>query len=89
MAFHDVAPQAPVHVLIVPKAHTENLVTAGAWDDPILSHLLRTAAKIACDLSIDQSGFRVVSNCGVDGCQSVPHLHFHLLGGMKLSGSMV
>ena len=89
LAFYDTAPQAPVHVLIVPKAHTESLVTAAELDDQLLSHLLRTAAEVARTLSIDGSGFRIVSNCGAHGCQSVPHLHIHLLGGKQLSGSMV
>ena len=89
LAFYDTAPQAPVHVLIVPKAHTESLVTASALDDQLLSHLLRTAAEVARTLSVDQSGFRIVSNCGTFGCQTVPHLHIHVLGGKQLSGEMV
>ncbi len=89
LAFYDVSPQAPVHVLIVPKRHAQNLVDARDLDDGTLSGLLRAAADIAVTLGLDKSGFRVVSNCGPDACQSVEHLHIHLLGGEKMSGKMV
>lgn len=89
LAFHDISPQAPVHVLIIPKRHTENLLTLTELDDALLSHLLRTAALVAEKLGVDKSGFRIVSNCGADACQTVPHVHIHLLGGRQLSGAMV
>lgn len=89
LAFHDVSPQAPVHVLVIPKRHTENLLKARAMDDALLARLLRTAAEVAILTKIDQTGFRIVSNCGADACQSVQHLHMHVLGGKQLSGEMV
>ena len=88
LAFYDVAPQAPVHVLIVPKAHSQDLLDSRALDDALLAHLLRTAAEVAVMLGLDMTGFRIVSNCGEDGRQSVKHLHIHLLGGQKLSERM-
>lgn len=88
VAFHDLAPQAPVHVLIIPKAHASNLILAQAMDDALLAHLLRTAAKVAALLGIDESGFRIVSNCGPDARQSVAHLHIHVLGGKQLPAEM-
>lgn len=88
LAFHDLAPQAPVHVLIVPKAHAADLLEAREMDDALLAHMLRTAANLAETLGLSQSGFRVISNCGPDARQSVPHLHIHLLGGRQLSPEM-
>ncbi len=89
IAFHDLAPQAPVHVLIIPKRHAANLLEAREMEDELLAHLMRTAASVAQQLGIAGSGFRIVSNCGADACQSVQHLHVHLLGGRQLSGEMV
>lgn len=88
LALYDVNPQAPVHVLIIPKDHCKNLVDAREMGDDFLAHLLRTAAEVAITLGLDTTGFRIVSNCGADACQTVPHLHIHLLGGGRLSGTM-
>ena len=85
IAFNDLNPQAPVHVLIVPKAHFANLNEADDMSEALLAHLLRTASHVAKRLGLDKSGYRVVSNCGADACQSVQHLHIHLLGGAKLA----
>lgn len=87
-AFRDIAPQAKVHVLVIPKKHVPDLTAAANEDDALLSGLLRTAAAVAEKEGIAASGYRVVSNCGSDACQSVPHLHLHVLGGKQLSGAM-
>ena len=88
VAFNDLNPQAPVHVLIVPKAHYANLNEAGGMPEALLAALLRAASRIAAQLGLDKSGYRIVSNCGLDACQSVQHLHIHLLGGAKLAEKM-
>lgn len=88
IAFNDLNPQAPVHVLIVPKEHFANLNEADDMSEALLAHLLRTASHVAKRLGLDKSGYRVVSNCGADACQSVQHLHIHLLGGAKLADKM-
>ena len=88
VAFNDLNPQAPVHVLIVPKAHYANLNEAGGIPEALLAALLRAASRIAAQLGLDKSGYRIVSNCGPDACQSVQHLHIHLLGGAKLAEKM-
>lgn len=88
VAFNDLNPQAPVHVLIVPKAHYANLNEAGDMSEALLAALLRAASRIAAQLGLDKSGYRIVSNCGPDACQSVQHLHIHLLGGAKLAEKM-
>ena len=88
VAFNDLNPQAPVHVLIVPKAHYANLNEAGGMPEALLAALLRAASRIAAQLGLDKSGYRIVSNCGPDACQSVQHLHIHLMGGAKLAEKM-
>ncbi|NLC32644.1 MAG: histidine triad nucleotide-binding protein [Clostridiales bacterium] len=87
-ALRDINPQSPVHVLILPKQHVSGLDTLSDLDDLQLSCCLRAAQKIAEQEGIAKSGYRLVSNCGADACQSVAHLHFHLLGGRKLSEMM-
>ena len=84
IAFHDVAPQAPVHVLLIPKKEVVNVAGLTESDRELAGHLLLTAGKIARELGIDQSGYRVVANCGRDGGQSVDHLHLHILAGRQL-----
>jgi histidine triad (HIT) family protein len=80
LAFHDVNPQAPTHVLVVPKKEIESLDRLGAEDQMLLGHLLLVVRRLAEQLGL-KGGYRVVANCGPDGGQSVEHLHFHLLGG--------
>ena len=87
-AFHDINPQAPVHALVVSKRHTADLAHHTELTDAELAACLRTAAKVAALLGIDQSGYRVVNNCGADACQTVHHVHFHVIGGNKLSERM-
>jgi histidine triad (HIT) family protein len=84
LAFHDVNPQAPVHVLIVPKRVIPRLNDAAAQDEPILGKLLLTAKKVASDLGLT-NGYRVVINSGPDAGESVPHLHVHVLGKRALA----
>jgi histidine triad (HIT) family protein len=85
IAFHDVNPQAPVHVLIVPKRVIPRLSQANESDRELLGKLLLTAAKVARDLGVSESGYRVVINNGPDGGETVPHLHVHLLGKRTLA----
>lgn len=85
IAFHDISPQAPVHVLVVPKQHIPRVAEASATDQSVLGHLLLTAASVAKKLGLEQSGFRVVINNGRDGGETVPHLHVHVLGGRPLA----
>jgi len=85
IAFHDVNPQAPVHVLIVPKRVVPRLAEAKQSDQPILGKLLLTAAKLARELGVSESGYRVVINSGSDAGETVPHLHVHLLGKRALA----
>jgi len=83
LAFHDVAPQAPVHVLVIPKRPIESLAEATPDDAALLGHLVIVATGIARKLGLG-TGYRLVVNCGPDGGQSVDHLHVHLLGGRRL-----
>lgn len=83
LAFHDVAPQAPVHVLVVPKRPIESLAAVSDGDVGLLGHLVFVATRVARDLGL-ADGYRLVVNCGRDGGQSVDHLHVHLLGGRPL-----
>lgn len=84
LAFRDVTPQAPTHILIVPKKPLANLLDAGGEDTLLLGQLMQAAAQVARMLGLDKTGFRVVVNVGPDGGQSVDHLHLHLLGGRTL-----
>ena len=88
LAFRDIAPQAPVHVLVIPKKHVSGWYDAKDEDDAQLAHLMRAAATVARMEGIVESGFRVVSNCGADAQQTVKHLHLHVLGGRAMEGQM-
>lgn len=88
VAFPDINPVAPVHVLIVPKEHMINLNDAGPKDVTLLGKMLRLAARIANDKGVAESGYRVVINNGDDGGQVVQHLHIHLIGGRALDHKM-
>ncbi len=87
-AFRDIAPQAPVHVLLVPKRHIAGLNDTEAMPDAELACCLKAAKLIARQEGIADSGYRLLSNCGPHACQSVQHLHFHILGGRQLSDQM-
>lgn len=84
-AFRDINPQAPVHVLLVPKKHMRNILEC---DGETAQALVRAIGEVARLEGLKENGFRVVSNCGKHGCQSVEHLHIHLLGGDQLSERM-
>ena len=87
VAFHDIDPKAPVHVLVIPTRHVPSVRDAdGADGKAMLGRLLQFAAEVAGELGLDERGYRIVTNTGPDARQSVDHLHFHLLGGRKLGG---
>lgn len=88
VAFRDIQPQAPVHVLIVPRVHVSGLDGLDGLSDKALAACLRAATVIAGTEGVAFSGYRLVSNVGSHGCQSVRHLHFHLLGGRHLKETM-
>ena len=83
VAFRDIDPKAPVHVLVIPRQHLTSLATAE--DEEVLGQLLMLAAKVARTEGISESGYRVVANTGPDGGQSVDHLHFHVIGGRRMT----
>ena len=83
VAFVDINPQAPKHILLIPRQHIASMADITLEDGSILARLFITAQKLAHEMSIDESGYRFVSNVGPDSGQSVFHLHFHLLGGRK------
>ena len=87
-AFWDIHPQTPVHVLVISKKHVKDILEAGELADHELAALLRASAKVAKLTGINESGFRVITNCGPDACQSVPHVHLHVLGGQKMPETM-
>ena len=84
LAFHDINPQAPFHVLIIPKKHIESVGTLTPDDSAALCRMFEVAGRLAKELGIDRDGYRVVSNVGAFGQQSVPHLHLHLIGGRQM-----
>jgi len=85
LAFHDVAPQAPVHILVIPKKEIARVGAATAADETLLGHLVFVAQAVAKEQGLGDSGFRLVINNGRDGGESVPHLHVHVLGGRALA----
>ena len=84
VAFRDIHPVAPTHVLIVPKKHIPDLIHLSEADLPIITRMVKAANQLAKQEGISQSGYRLVINCGTDAGQVVPHLHMHLLGGRRL-----
>ncbi len=84
IAFHDLFPQAPLHVLVIPKQHYATLNDVPAADSALLGEMLATATQLAGELGVADSGYRVVMNCNGDGGQSVYHIHLHLLAGRQL-----
>ena len=87
-AFHDIAPQAPVHVLVIPKEHIASANGIDAGNCSIVGHIFSVIPMIAAELGL-ADGYRVITNIGENGCQSVKHLHFHILGGKKLAEQIV
>ena len=88
LAFRDINPQAPVHILVVPKEHLISAADITEQNSAIVAHCFEVIAKIARQEGLTK-GFRVINNCGEDGGQTVPHLHFHILAGTKLGEKMV
>ncbi len=84
LAFCDIDPQAPTHVLIIPKAHIASAAAVTAENSAVVAHIFELVGKLAADLGLDD-GFRLVSNVGASAGQTVPHLHFHLLGGRDMT----
>ncbi len=82
-AFHDIAPQAPTHFLVIPKTHIPSCAAVTADDADLVGHIFTVIAKVAKELGLES--FRVVSNCGEQAGQSVPHLHFHVLAGRDMT----
>ncbi len=87
-AFHDISPMAPVHVLVIPKAHIACMDDVNEDNSENVKAVFEAIPKVAKLLGLE-NGYRVISNCKQDGCQSVMHLHFHILGGTKLPEKMV
>ena len=85
LAFNDINPQAPMHVLVIPKKPIPRIAEAEPEDHQVLGHLLLKAREIADDLGLHENGFRLVINNGKDGGESVPHLHLHILGGRSMA----
>lgn len=83
IAFYDIDPKAPVHVLIIPKKHISSVAAAGEQDFALIAHMVKVAQQLSKELGLD-NGFRLVVNTGRDGGQSVDHLHIHLLGGRAM-----
>ena len=87
LAFRDIAPMAPTHILVIPKVHIPDLDGVTAENSPVVAHIFEVIPQIAKAEGLDR-GYRVVSNCGADAGQTVPHLHFHILGGRQLTLEM-
>ncbi len=88
IAFRDINPQAPVHLLIIPKRHIPSLTHLSEADSPLIGHMVNTANQLAKREGVFETGYRLVVNSGEEGGQLVPHLHMHLLGGRRLSGGL-
>ena len=84
LAFKDINPLAPVHILVIPKQHIESAQEVNSGNSQMIAHIFEKIPYIAREAGIADSGYRVISNVGGDGGQVVPHLHFHILGGRKL-----
>ena len=89
LAFEDIAPQAPVHIVVIPKKHIAKITEIEKEDETLIGKIYSVINKIAREKQIAEEGFRVIINCGENGGQEVNHIHFHLLGGKKLSGKIV
>jgi histidine triad (HIT) family protein len=84
VAFHDANPQAPSHLLIIPRKHIASVCDISDGDEPLVGHIVRIAAQLATEQGLAGRGFRLVANCGPEAGQSVDHMHFHLLGGRPM-----
>ncbi|MCI9177605.1 MAG: histidine triad nucleotide-binding protein [Clostridia bacterium] len=89
IAFEDIHPAAPIHVLIIPKKHIATLMNIENEDTVLMGKIIQTTKKIAKQLGIEENGFRLIANCGPDSGQEVMHIHFHLLAGRKMGPKIV
>lgn len=89
IAFKDINPQAPIHILVIPKKHIESIIDLTDEDEMLVGKMYTAIRKIAKKLNIEESGFRLIVNCGKDAGQEVPHLHFHILAGKKLGTKII
>ena len=89
LAFKDINPAAPIHILVIPKKHINNLLEVKEEENYLIGKCYTVINKIVKDLNVDKEGFRVIVNCGKDAGQEVMHLHFHLLAGTKLGTKIV
>ncbi len=87
LAFRDIDPQAPSHILVIPKEHIPSLDGVNADNVGVVAHIFTKMPEIAAKEGLN-NGYRLISNCGPDACQTVPHLHFHILGGAELADRM-
>ncbi len=88
IAFRDINPQAPVHVLIIPRKHIASVVELSGAESSLVENMVSIANQLAVKEGVSESGYRLVINCGEQGGQLVPHLHLHLLGGRQLAGEL-
>ncbi|MBR1803199.1 MAG: histidine triad nucleotide-binding protein [Clostridia bacterium] len=89
LAFKDIQPAAPIHILVIPKKHIENILEVSPKDSDLIVKIFQTINKLAKDLGVEKDGFRIITNCGRDSGQEVMHLHFHLLAGKKMGPKIV
>lgn len=89
LAFYDINPATPIHILVIPKKHISSLIDLTPDDGKIIAKIYETINKIAIDMKFAKDGFRVIVNCGKDAGQEVQHLHFHILAGKKLGTKIV
>ena len=88
LAFRDIAPQAPCHILVIPKTHIGSVAEINSENSGLVAHIFEVIAKIAAEEKLD-GGYRVVSNCGADAGQTVHHLHFHILAGTNMGEKLL
>ncbi len=88
IAFRDINPQAPIHLLIIPRKHIPSIAHLPEAELPLIGHMVNVANQLAEREGIAEDGYRLIINCGAEGGQLVPHLHLHLLGGRRLSGEL-
>ncbi|MBI4284708.1 MAG: histidine triad nucleotide-binding protein [Chloroflexi bacterium] len=88
VAFRDINPQAPTHILVIPRRHIPSLADLTEADEPLAGHMVIVANKLARQEGIAERGYRVSISCGKEGKQAVPHLHLHLLGGRRLTNEL-
>ena len=89
LAFKDIEPAAPIHILVIPKKHISSLIEVKENEIELIAKIYKTINQIAKEQGFADEGYRVISNCGINGGQEVPHLHFHIIGGKKLGDKIV